>query len=95
MKTTAPQLLNKALTIQEQRATLYDKPGGERSAGKVAAMFNTAKGREVVTESDVWLMLTLLKVVRGEANGPHLDSVEDLISYASLYGESRMAEVKP
>ena len=93
MRTTAPQLLNKALTIQQQRAAQDDQAGGERSAGKVAAMFNIAKGREVVTESDVWLMLTILKIVRGEANGPHEDSVSDLVSYSSLYGEARMAEV--
>ena len=90
---TAPQLLNKALTIQEQRAAQYDQAGGERSAGKVAAMFNIAKGAQVVTESDVWLMLTILKIVRGEANGPHADSVLDLVSYSSLYGEARMSQL--
>lgn len=95
MKTTAPQLLNKALAIQNQRAAQYDQTGGERSAGKVAAMFNIAKGHDVLTESDVWLVLTILKIVRGEANGPHQDSVEDLVSYASLYGEARLNEVAP
>ena len=94
MKTTSTQLLNKSLTIQEQRAAQYDQAGGERSAAKVAAMFNTAKGKELVTESDIWLILTILKIVRGEANGPHQDSVEDLVSYASLYGESRLAEAE-
>lgn len=93
MKTTAPQLLNKALIIQEQRASQYDKPGGERSMGKVVGMFNLAKGREVLTEADGWLIQALLKIVRSEANGPHSDSVEDLVSYSSLYGEARLAEV--
>jgi hypothetical protein len=93
MKTTASQLLNRAIAIQAQRAAQYDKSGAERSAAKVAAMFNIAKGQELVTESDIWLILTILKIVRGEANGPHLDSVEDLVSYSSLYGESRIADL--
>lgn len=92
MKMTAPQFLNKALTIQEQRAAQYDQAQGERSMGKVVAMFNAAKGQEVLSEADGWLIQVLLKIVRGEANGPHQDSVEDLISYASLYGEARMGE---
>jgi len=93
MKTTAPQLLNKALSIQEQRAALYDQPGGERSMGKVISMFNIAKGSEVLSESDGWLLQVLLKVVRGEANGPHEDSCLDLVSYSSLYGESRLDQL--
>ncbi len=94
VKITAPQLLNKALTIQDQRASQYDQSGGERSMGKVVTMFNAAKGREVLTEADGWLIQALLKIVRSEANGPHSDSVEDLVSYSSLYGEARLAEVK-
>ena len=93
MKTTAPQLLSQALAIQQERAAQYDQAGGERSAGKVAAMFNIAKGREVVTEADVWLMLTILKIVRGEADGPHADSCLDFVSYSSLYGEARMNQL--
>ncbi len=94
MKMTAPQLLNKALTIQQQRASQYDQSGGERSMGKVVAMFNAAKGREVLTEADGWLIQALLKIVRSEANGPHEDSCLDFVSYSSLYGEARLAEVK-
>ena len=93
MKTTAPQLLNKALSIQQSRASQYDQPEGERSMGKVVAMFNIAKGAAVLTEADGWLLQTLLKVVRGEANGPHEDSCLDLVSYSSLYGEARLAEI--
>jgi len=93
MKITAQQLLNKAATIQDQRGKQYDTPDGERSMGKVVAMFNTVKGSEVLTESDGWLIQTMLKIVRGEANGPHEDSCLDLVSYASLYGETRLGDV--
>ena len=92
MKTTAPQFLNRALTVQTQRATQYDQPGGERSMDKVIAMFNAAKGDDILTPADGWLLQVLLKVVRSEANGPHEDSCLDLVSYASLYGEARMGE---
>jgi hypothetical protein len=92
MKTTAPQFLNKALTIQEQRASQYDQMGGERSMDKVVAMFNISKGEQVLTPADGWLLQVLLKVVRSEANGKHEDSCLDLVSYSSLYGEARMAE---
>jgi len=90
MKITAQQLLNKAATIQDQRGKQYDQSGGERSMGKVVSMFNTVKGSEVLTEADGWLIQTMLKIVRGEANGPHEDSCLDLVSYASLYGETRL-----
>ena len=93
MSTTAPQFLNAALAIQTERAAQYDQPEGERSMGKVVAMFNMTKGHPVLTEADGWLLQVLLKVVRGEANGPHQDSCLDLVSYASLYGEARMAEL--
>ena len=43
-------------------------------------------------ESEGWLFLQLLKMVRGEAKRtPHMDSIVDNVSYAALYGEARAA----
>ena len=59
MKTTAPQLLNKAAVIMEQRGKQYDKPGGERSMGSAVAALNTVLGRTALTESEGWLLLQI------------------------------------
>ena len=38
--------------------------------------------------------MTLLKLVRDNQRAePHLDSLEDLVAYSSLYGESRLGAV--
>ena len=93
---TAPMLLAKAKEILEQRAKDYDKPEGERSMGTVAQMFNLATGRtgeRFVSESEAWLIMDLLKIVRDRSTPHgHADSCEDLVSYSALYGEARMRE---
>jgi len=95
MKTTANQLLNKAASHMQSRAATYDKPDGERSMGKVVAMFNIAKGNDVLSESDGWLLMSLLKMVRdNQRSEPHTDSIEDLIAYSALYGEARLNNIK-
>ena len=92
MKTTAPQLLNKAAAIMEQRGKQYDKPGGERSMGATVMAFNAITGQSL-TEAQGWLLMALLKMVRdNQRQVPHLDSIEDLVAYASLYGEARLSE---
>jgi hypothetical protein len=91
MKTTAPQLLNKAATIMEQRGAQYDKPEGERSMGATVKAFNAVTGQQL-TEADGWLLMALLKMVRdNQREVPHQDSIEDLVAYASLYGEARLS----
>jgi len=93
MKTTAPQLLNKAASIMEQRGKQYDKPGGERSMGATVAAYNSITGQQL-TEANGWLLMALLKMVRdNQRPAPHVDSIEDLVAYSSLYGEARLAEV--
>lgn len=58
--------------------------------GATVAAFNAVTGRDL-RESEGWLLLALLKMVRGEQRGkPHRDSAEDLVAYASLYGEARL-----
>jgi hypothetical protein len=90
MKTTANQLLNKAATLMDQRGKQYDQPQGERSMGKAVQAFNAITGQHL-TESHGWLLLALVKMVRDNSKeSPHIDSIEDLIAYCALYGESRL-----
>ena len=92
MKQTANQLLNKAATLMEQRGQQYDQPQGERSMGKTINAFNAITGKQL-TESEGWLLLALLKMVRdNQRELPHQDSIEDLIAYCALYGESRLEQ---
>lgn len=91
MKTTAPQLLNKAAGHMQSRAATYDKPEGERSMAATVAAYNAITGQQM-TEANGWLLMTLLKMVRdNQRQDPHVDSIEDLVAYASLYGEARLA----
>ncbi len=93
MKVTAPQLLNKAATIMEQRGKQYDKPDGERSMGRTVAAFNLILGREAITESEGWLLMQILKDVRDRQRAtPHADSLEDGVAYAALKAEARLME---
>ena len=94
MQTTANQLLNKAATLMEQRGQQYDKPQGERSMGSAVNAFNAITG-QALTEANGWLLLALLKMVRdNQRQLPHNDSIEDLIAYCALYGESRLSKVE-
>lgn len=94
MKITAPQLLNKAATLMEQRGAQYDKQEGERSMGTTVAAFNIITGRDL-TESEGWLLMQVLKDVRDrQRTTPHQDSLEDGIAYSALKAEARLAEVK-
>lgn len=86
---TAPDLLDAAAGHMKARAATYDKPEGERSMGATVEAFNAITGRDL-RESEGWLLMTLLKLVRSETrDAPHRDSVEDLIAYSGLYGEAR------
>jgi hypothetical protein len=88
---SAPDLLAAAAQHMLDRAATYDKPDGERSMGKTVAAFNAITGRDL-RESEGWLLLAVLKMVRSEQReAPHRDSIEDGISYAALYGEARVA----
>lgn len=90
VEVTASSLLNKADRIMRDRAATYDKPEGERSMGATVTAFNAVTGLEL-TEAQGWLLLALLKIVRdNQRDAPHVDSVEDFVAYASLYGEARL-----
>jgi hypothetical protein len=87
MKST--EFLQAAIDVQAERGKQYDKPSGERSMGATISAFNCITGR-TLEESDGWLILSLLKLVR-QAQNPeqyHHDSALDFVAYASLYAES-------
>jgi hypothetical protein len=87
---SAPRLLDQAAKHMRDRAATYDKPEGERSMGKTVEAFNAITGRDL-TESEGWLMMALLKMVRSQQRKePHADSCEDLIAYTALFGEARL-----
>lgn len=87
---TAIDMLDEAARHVKDRAAVYYKPAGEHPMGATVAAFNAVTGRDL-RESEGWLLLALLKMVRGEQNQkPHRDSAEDLVAYSSLYGEARL-----
>ncbi len=88
---SAPGLLGTAAKHMQDRAKTYDQPGGERSMGKTVAAFNAISGRDL-TEAEGWMLMACLKLVRSQQRKqPHEDSVSDLVAYAALFGEARMA----
>jgi hypothetical protein len=87
---TAPEFLVNAAELLHQRGHDYDQPEGERSAAKTAHAFNAITGKDI-NESEVWLLLTLLKLVRqNHAPEFHRDSAEDAVAYAALLAESQV-----
>ena len=85
----AAELLGRAARHMHDRAAIYDKPEGERSMGRTVQAFNAITGHSL-TESEGWLLMALLKSVRGfTREAYHADSFEDLIAYAALCAEAK------
>ena len=85
----AAELLGRAARHMHDRAATYDKPEGERSMGRTVQAFNAITGHNV-TESEGWLLMALLKSVRGFTRETyHADSFEDLIAYTALCAEAK------
>jgi hypothetical protein len=68
------------------RAELRDTPEGERTAGKIAEVFNAITGHNI-TEADAWMFLIVLKIVRSRAGKYNEDDYIDLSAYSALLGE--------
>jgi len=87
MKST--EFLQAAIDVQAERGKQYDKPNGERSMGATVSAFNCITGF-TLEESDGWMFLGLLKLVRQSQNPEqyHHDSALDFVAYASLYAEA-------
>lgn len=87
----APELLGRAARHMHDRASVYDKPEGERSMGRAVQAFNAITGHNL-TESEGWLLLQVLKDVRLFTRSEyHADSAEDCIAYAALKAEAKGA----
>ena len=90
-QTKAQDLLHRAASLMDERGKQYDQPSGERSMLAAVTAFNAIAGYHL-TEADGFLLMALLKMVRDQQREtPHRDSIEDLVAYASLYGEARMS----
>ena len=94
--TKAADLLRLAAETIEQRGKQngYDKKE-EKSAPKIATIFNAKKGADLTT-LDVWDLLICLKEARLEAilsnNSDPTDTLIDLISYNALKAEQILTE---
>lgn len=85
----APELLGRAARHMHDRASVYDKPEGERSMGRAVTAFNAITGNNL-SESEGWLFMAMLKAVRGfTRESYHADSFEDLIAYTALLAEAK------
>jgi hypothetical protein len=87
MKST--EFLQAAIDVQAERGKQYDKPSGERSMAATVSAFNCITG-SMLEESDGWMFLGILKLVRQSQNPEqyHHDSALDFVAYASLYAEA-------
>ena len=87
----AKDILKKAATIQDERAEQRDSPRGERTMGKAINAFNAITGKGLA-ETDGWLLMCCLKMARGQHGVFVADDYDDLVGYASLYGEAAYGE---
>ena len=87
----AEKILGQAAELMAERGRQYDKPEGERSMAACIAAFNAITGRSL-TESEGWLIMSLLKMVRQwqNPNKVHIDSLLDGVAYMALLAESCM-----
>lgn len=90
------EFLQAAMDVQKERGAQYDKPSGERSMGATVEAFNCITGF-TLEESDGWMLLSILKLVRQSQNPEkyHHDSALDFVAYASLYAEAASEQCKP
>ncbi len=73
-----------------ERGKTYDPSGGEeRSMPRIVAAFNAIRGKDL-TETDGWVFMQCLKMVRGAVTPGHIDSSLDGVAYAALAGESAL-----
>ena len=83
----AQDFLQAGINHMKDRAATYDNPEGERSMGATVAAFNAVTGHSL-SETDGWIFMCLLKIVRSRQGAYRSDNFEDLASYAGLAGEA-------
>lgn len=82
---SADAILHACVDIMAERGKKYDTTGQERSAARIAAVYNALKGTSF-TAMDIWDLLMVLKLVRAQEDSG-VDSRVDLTSYAALSAE--------
>lgn len=82
---SADAILRSCVDIMAERGKKYDTTGQERSASRIAAVYNALKGTSF-TAMDIWDLLMVLKLVRAQEDSG-VDSRVDLTSYAALSAE--------
>lgn len=87
MSKTAISFLEEAAQSQRDRAALRDTPEGERSMARTVAAFNAITGHNL-SETEGWVFMNQLKMVRGSQGQYHADDWVDLVSYSALAAES-------
>jgi len=92
-KHSAPWFLERGLLHMSDRAATYDTPGGERSMGATVAAYKAVTGDDrLTTESQGWLFMVLLKLVRSQQGRFKADNFEDAAAYCGLMGEAAAEE---
>lgn len=84
---TAKDFLDQAVAEMADRSGTYDKPEGDRSMGATVEAFNAITGTRL-SETDGWLFMAVLKMVRTKQGGFRADSFVDGSAYMALAGES-------
>ena len=93
VKVSAPDVLSAGAKHMNDRAAMYDTPGGERSIGATVRAFNAITGDGLMnTEERGWLFMVLLKCVRCQQGHFKLDNYEDAAAYTALMAESAAVE---
>jgi hypothetical protein len=72
-------------TVQQRGTDNGYDAGQERSAAKIAKVFNAITGHNL-SEADAWTFLIVLKLVRNQRKFK-VDNIVDMIGYAALLGE--------
>jgi hypothetical protein len=88
---SAPDYLHHAIHTLSQRAREYDSPAGEKSIGKTVEIFNSLTGT-TLSESDGWLFMVCLKLVRSRQGDFKEDTFVDLAAYSALCGEAQSSD---
>lgn len=85
-KRKAHTFLEEASGVMKQRAELRDADDGERTAAKIAEVFNAITGHKI-SEADAWTFLIVLKIVRSRNGKFNADDYVDMAAYSGLLGE--------
>ena len=92
-KHSAPWFLERGLLHMSDRAVTYDTPGGERSMGATVAAYKAVTGDDRLTsESQGWLFMVLLKLVRSQQGEFKANNFEHATAYCGLMGEAAAEE---